>query len=80
LQFIIEEGNQNFINGVIVQLQKEKEDNIQGHQKSFEEVKLLDDVYVKYEGIISKARIIKSQEKRIEYVIIFEKKIDGMSV
>ena len=62
----------NSINGVTLQLQKEKEDKIQeGHQKTLEEVELhLDDIQVEYDGIISKARVIKDQEKRINDAIV----------
>jgi hypothetical protein len=78
----IEEGCQNLINWVTLQLQKEKEDNIQeGHQKILEKVELhLKDVHVKDDGIISKDRIIKDQEKRIEDVIFSKNNIDEMSV
>jgi hypothetical protein len=74
----IEEGHQNLINGVTLQLQEEKEDKIQeGHEKILEEVELhLEDVHVKYDGIISKARVIKDQSKRKEDVIVSKKKID----
>jgi hypothetical protein len=67
---------------VTLQLEKEKEDNIQeGHQKIHEEVELhIEDVHVKYGGIISKARVIKYQAKRIEDGISTEKKIDEMHV
>jgi hypothetical protein len=76
------EGHQNLINGVTLHLQKEKEDKIQeGHQKILEEVELhLEDVHAKYDGIISKARVIKDQAKRIEDAIVSEKKIDEMHV
>jgi hypothetical protein len=82
MQSRIEEGCQNLINGVTLQLQKEKEDKIQeGHQKILEEVELhLEDVHAKYDGIISKARVIKDQAKRIEDSIVSEKKIDEMHV
>jgi hypothetical protein len=82
MQSRIKEKRQNLINGVILQLQKEKEDNIQeGHQKIHEEVELnLEDVHAKYDGIISKARVIKDQAKRIEDTIVSEKKIDEMHV
>jgi hypothetical protein len=61
MQSRIEEGRHNLINGVTLQLQKEKEDKIQyGHQKILEEVELhLEDVHEKYDGIISKDRVIK---------------------
>jgi hypothetical protein len=57
MQSRIEEGRQNFINGVTLQLQKEKEDKIQeGDRTILEEVELhLEDVHAKYDGIISKA-------------------------
>jgi hypothetical protein len=65
MKSIIEEGHQILINGVTLQLQKEKEYNIQeGHQKILEEIELhLEDVHAKYDGIISKARVIKDQAK-----------------
>jgi hypothetical protein len=64
----IEEGCQNLIDGVTLKLQKEKEDKIQeGQQKILEEVELhLEDVHAKYDGIISKARVIKDQAKMIK--------------
>jgi hypothetical protein len=82
LQSRIEEGHQFLINGVTLQIQKEKEEMIQeGHQKILEEVKLnLEDVHTKYDGIISKTRVIKDQEKRIEDSIVYEKKKDEMGV
>jgi hypothetical protein len=68
----IEEEHQNLINGVTLQVQKEKEDKIrEGHQKILEEVKLhLEDVHGKCDGIISKVRIIKDQPKSIEDAIV----------
>ena len=70
------------IDGVTLQLQKEKGDKIQeGQHKILEEFELhLEDVHVKYDGIISKARVIKDQAKRIEDSIVSEKKIDEMDV
>jgi hypothetical protein len=70
------------IDGVTLQLQKEKEENIQeGHQKILEEVERhLEDVHAKYDHIISKDRVIKDQEKRIEDAIVYENKIDEMHV
>jgi hypothetical protein len=67
---------------VTLQLQKEKEDKIQeGHQKILEEVEIhLEDVHAKYNGIISKDKVIKDQENRIEDAIFSEKKIDEMHV
>jgi hypothetical protein len=72
MQSRIEEGPKNLINGVTLQIQKEKEDNIQeGHQNILKEVEVhLEDVHTKYDGIISKARLIKDQENRIEDVIV----------
>jgi hypothetical protein len=66
MQSIIE-GRNKLMENNTVQLQKEKEDKIQeGHQKILEEVELhLEDVHVKYNGIIAKARVIKDQTKRI---------------
>jgi chromosome segregation ATPase len=82
MQSRIEEGCKNLIDGITLQLQKEKEDKIQeGHQKILEEVELhLENVHVKYNGIISKARVIKDQAKRIEDVIVSGKKTDVMGV
>jgi hypothetical protein len=82
IQSIIEEGYQNLVNGVTLQLQKEKEDKIQeGHQKILEEVELhQEDVHTKYDVIISKARVIKDQTKWIEDYIVSEKKIDDKGV
>jgi len=70
------------INGVALQLQKDKEENIhEGQHKILEEVELhLEDVHVKYDRIISKDRVIKDQAKRIEDEIVYEKKIDEMHV
>jgi hypothetical protein len=78
----IEQGCQNFLYGITLQLQKEKEDNIQeGQQKILEEVELhLEDVHAKYDGIILKARVIKYQAKMIEDSIVIENKIDEMHV
>jgi hypothetical protein len=60
---------------ITIQLQKEKEGKIQkGHQK------ILEDEHVKYDGIISKANIIRDQAWRIEHTIVSEKKIDDMDV
>jgi hypothetical protein len=80
IQSKIEEGCHNLINGVTLQLQKEKEDKIQeGEYNILEEVELhLEDVHAKYDGIISKTRVIKYQAKMIEDVIVSEKKIDEM--
>ena len=82
MQSRIEEGHQNLINEFTLQLQKEKEDKIQeGRDKMLEEVVLhLDDVHAKYDGIISKARVIKDQAKRIEDSIVSEKEIDETCV
>jgi hypothetical protein len=67
---------------VTLQLQKVKEEKLQeGHQKTVEEIGLhLENVHVKYDGIISKARVIKDKTKRIEDIIVSEKKIDEMDV
>jgi arginine/glutamate-rich protein 1 len=76
MQSRIEKGRPNLINGVTLQFQKEKEDKIQGHQKIHEEFELyLEDVHAKYDGIISMARVIKDQRKRIEDAIVSELKI-----
>jgi hypothetical protein len=82
MKSIIEEGCRNLINGVTLKIQKEKEDKIQeGHQKILEEFEFhLEDVRAKCDGIISKARVIKDQAKRIEDVIVYENKIDEMGV
>jgi arginine/glutamate-rich protein 1 len=76
--FRIEEGHQNLINGVTLQLQKEKEDKIQeGHHKIHEEVEFhLEDVHAKYDGIISKARTIKEKSRKIEDSIVSENNLD----
>jgi hypothetical protein len=81
MQSEIEEGCQNLIDGVTLQLQKEKEYKIkEGQQKIHEEVEIhLEDVHSKYDGIISKARVIKDQANVIDDDIVFEKKIDEMS-
>jgi hypothetical protein len=70
------------IDGVTWKLQKEKQDNIQeGQQKILKEVELhVEDVHSKYDGIISKARVIKDQENMIKDVIVSENKIDEMGV
>ena len=59
----IEEICNNLIDGVTLQLQKEKEYKIQeGHQKMIEEVEIhLENVHVKYDFIIFKAREIKEK-------------------
>jgi hypothetical protein len=66
MQARIGEGPQNLI-----------EDKIQeGQQNIIEEVELhTEDVHAKYNGIISKARVIKDQAKRIEDSIVSKKKI-----
>jgi hypothetical protein len=63
-------------------LKKEKEDKIQeGQHNILEELELhLEDVHAKYDGIISKARVIKYQTKIIEDSIFAENKIDEMHV
>ena len=82
MQARIEEGRHNLLDGITLQLQKEKEDKIQeGQHKILEEVELhLEDVHAKYDGIISKVRVIKDQAKMIEDYIVSEKKIDEMHV
>ena len=81
MQAKIEEGHQNLLDGISLQLQKEKEDKIQeGHQKIFEEVGLHLDVHAKYDGIISKARVIKDPTKMIKDSIVAKNKIDEMHV
>jgi hypothetical protein len=78
----IEEGCHNLINGVAMQLTKEIQYKIQeGHQKILEKIELLlEDVHAKYDGIISKDRVIKDKEKRIEDYIVSEKNIYEMNV
>jgi hypothetical protein len=70
------------VNGVTLQLQKEKEDKIQeGHHKILEEFEVhLEDVHVKYDGIISNTRVIKDQARRIEDSLVSKKNIDEMGV
>jgi len=70
------------IDGITLELQKEKEDKIQeGHQEILEEVEThLEDVHVKHNAIISNAGVIKYKEKRIDDAIVFENKIDEMHV
>jgi len=82
MQSIIEEICHNLIDVVTLCLQKEKKDNIQeGHQNILEEVKLhQENVHAKYDGIISKARVIKDQAKMIKDAIVFENKMDEMRV
>jgi hypothetical protein len=82
MQSRIEEGRQNLIDGVTCQLQKEKQDKIQEvQQKILEEFEFhLEYVHAKYDGTISKARLIKRQANMIEDDIVFEKKIDEMGV
>jgi len=82
MKYRIEEGCKNFIDGVTLQLQKKKEDNIQEvHLKILEEVELnLEDVYAKYDGIISKSILIKGQAKRIKDAIVSKNKKDEMDV
>jgi hypothetical protein len=82
IQAKIEEGCQNLLDGITFQLQKEKEDKIQeGQQNILEELELhLEDVHAKYDGIISKARVIKDQTNMIEDSIVVENKIDEIYV
>jgi hypothetical protein len=40
----------------------------------------LDNIHVKYDDIISKARVVKHQAKRMEDYIVSEKKINDMDV
>jgi hypothetical protein len=72
MQARIKEGCHNWLDGMTLQIQKEKEDKIhEGQQKILEEVELhLEDVHAKYDGIISKARVIKDQAKMIEDSIV----------
>jgi predicted peroxiredoxin len=82
MQSRIEEGCKNFLDKNTLQLQNEKEDKIQeSHQKILEEVELqLENVHAKYDGIISKDRVIRDQENMIEDVIVFRKKKYVMGV
>ena len=82
MQARIEEGRQNLLDRITLQLQKENAENIQeGQQKILEEVELhLEDVHSKYDGIISNAIVIKEQEMMIKDSIVAEKKIDEMHV
>jgi hypothetical protein len=82
LQSKIEEEHYNLINGVTLQLQKEKEDKIEeGQQKILQEVEIyLEDVHAKYDGIISKARTIKEQQRKIEDYIVSKNNVDEMHV
>ena len=61
IQARIEEGHQSLLDGITLQLQKEKENKIQdGQHNIIEEFELhLEDAHVKYDGIISKDRVIK---------------------
>ena len=70
------------MDGIALQLQKEKEENIQeGQQKILEEVELqLEVVHVKYDGIISKARENKDQPQRLDHIIVSVKRDGHMSV
>jgi hypothetical protein len=53
----------------------------EGQHKILEEVKLhLEAVHEKYDGIISKARVIKYQENMIEDSIVVENNKDEMHV
>ena len=63
MQFRIEEGHRNLMVGITLKLQKKKEDKIQEyHQKILEEFELhIENVHAKYDGIISKSRVIKDQ-------------------
>jgi hypothetical protein len=67
IQARIEGGHQNLLYGITLQLQKEKEGKIQeGQQNILEEFELhLEDVHAKYDGIISKARVINDQGNMI---------------
>jgi len=58
---------------ITLQLQKEKEEKIKVHQKYLKKFELHPkDVWVKYNGIITKARVIKDQAHRLEDVIVLE--------
>jgi hypothetical protein len=53
------------LDGITFKIQKEKEDNIQeGQQKIHEEFELdLESIHSKYDGIISKVRVIKDKKR-----------------
>jgi hypothetical protein len=71
MQSRMEEGRKNLIDANALQLQK----------KILEEVELhLENIQVRYNSSISKARVIKDKEKKIEDSIVFGKKIDVMGV
>jgi DNA repair exonuclease SbcCD ATPase subunit len=82
IQARIEEGRQNLLDGITLQLQKKKENKIQeGQQNILEEAELhIEDVHAKYDGIISKAGVIKDKAKMIDDSIVVEKKMDEMHV
>jgi hypothetical protein len=66
-------GPQDIISLVILRLG----DN--NHHKIAEKVELhMKDVHANYDGIISKARVIKDQTKRMECTIILENNMDDM--
>ena len=67
MQDRIEEGHNNLMDGITLQFQKEKEDKIQGHYKILEEVEhQLENIKVKFEGIIAKKDSIEDQPQRID--------------
>jgi len=69
------------MDSITLHLQKEKEENIQGHHKILEEFELkLEDIHAKYDYIISNNRLIKDWVERIEHAIVFERNIDNMGV
>jgi hypothetical protein len=82
MQSRIEEGRQNLIDRVTLQLLKDKEHKIhEGQHNILEEVEIhLEDVHARYDGIICKDRVIKDQEKTIEDSIVSQKTIDEMGV
>ena len=83
MQSRIKERCKKFLDGITLQLQQEKEDMIQeGRQKILEEIELqLEDIHVKYDGIISKAISIKIKHRgyKVAFYLI-KKKIDDMGM
>jgi hypothetical protein len=69
------------MDGITFNLKGEEKQDSRRSPKILEEVELqLEDVHVKYDGIISKSKVIKDQAQRIEHAIVSEKKIDDMGV
>lgn len=76
MQSRIKERCKKFLDGITLQLQQEKEDMIQeGRQKILEEIELqLEDIHVKYDGIISKAISIKIKHRGYKVAFYLIKK------